>query len=321
MGCGTMLGLSNVSHGMPARSVINRVWLAMAMAAGLDLAIANPMDRGIAETVAAGDLLRGHDRDAKKFLSAAASFAAAPPSPRTEPPRRPSADPLASAPAKGREEEKTEASDDWAVLRRAIVQGDSAKAGGLGKTLDDAGTAPTVVINKGVVPALTEVGKLYDSGRYFLPQLLSAAAAAQGVCDAELTRIAEMGESVEKGTVVLATVEGDLHDLGKNVVATMLRSHGYKVVDLGKNVSCSEIERAAREQNAQVVGLSALMTSTMTRMEENIPALKKAIPGIRVIVGGASVSEEYSDRIGADGYSSDAVGAVNLVTRILAERR
>jgi 5-methyltetrahydrofolate--homocysteine methyltransferase len=322
MGCGTMLGLSNVSHGMPARSVINRVWLAMAMAAGLDLAIANPMDRGIAETVAAGDLLRGHDRDAKKFLSAAASFAVAPP-PRTEPPRRPSADLPAPAPAdadKEREEEEAEVSDDWAILRRAIVRGDSAKAGALGKTLDDAGTNPTVVINEGVVPALTEVGKLYDSGRYFLPQLLSAAAAAQRVCDAELTRIAEMGESVEKGTVVLATVEGDLHDLGKNVVATMLRSHGYKVVDLGKNVACGEIERAAREQNAQVVGLSALMTSTMTRMEENIPVLKKAIPGIRVIVGGASVSEEYSDRIGADGYSSDAVGAVNLVTRILAER-
>jgi 5-methyltetrahydrofolate--homocysteine methyltransferase len=303
LGCCTMLGLSNVSHGMPARSVINRVWLAMAMAAGLDLAIANPMDRGIAETAAAGDLLCGRDRDAKRFLSAAASFASAAPSPaRTEP----------SRPSPELSEETV-----WTALRRAVVQGDAGKAGELGAAMDGVGVDPTAVINEGVVPALAEVGKLYDSGRYFLPQLLSAAAAAQKVCDAELARIAEMGGSVEKGTVVLATVEGDLHDLGKNVVATMLRSHGYRVVDLGKNVACAEIERAAREQNAQVVGLSALMTSTMTRMEENIPLLKNALPGIRVIVGGASVSEDYSDRIGADGYSPDAIGAVKLVAHIL----
>ncbi|MDR2175132.1 MAG: homocysteine S-methyltransferase family protein [Synergistaceae bacterium] len=321
LGCRTMLGLSNVSHGMPARGVINRTWLAMAMAAGLDIAIANPMDRGIAETAAAGDLLCGHDRDAKKFLSAAASFAAPPSSSRAAPPR-----PRSSAAAGGEREEKEQTASGgdfgeepgaWPALRRAIVQGDSAKAGELGRAMDKAGMDPTAVINGGVVPALAEVGKLYDSGRYFLPQLLSAAAAAQKVCDAELARIAETGERAEKGTVVLATVEGDLHDLGKNVVATMLRSHGYRVVDLGKNVACAEIERAAREQNAQVIGLSALMTSTMSRMEENIPALKRALPGIRVIVGGASVSEDYSDRIGADGYSSDAIGAVKLVTRIL----
>jgi 5-methyltetrahydrofolate--homocysteine methyltransferase len=330
LGCGTMLGLSNVSHGMPARRVINRTWLAMAMAAGLDLAIANPMDRGIAETVAAGDLLCGHDRDAKKFLSAAASFAAAPPL-RIEPSRSaPSAAgrERESREHTGKQEEEAVSGDDaggefgdgggaWPALRRAIVQGDSGKAGELGRALDEAGTEPASVINEGVVPALAEVGQLYESGRYFLPQLLSAAAAAQRVCETELARIAEMGENVEKGTVVLATVEGDLHDLGKNIVGTMLRSHGYKVVDLGKNVACAEIERAAREQNAQVIGLSALMTSTMSRMEENIPILRKALPGIRVIVGGASVSEDYSDRIGADGYSPDAIGAVKLVARML----
>jgi 5-methyltetrahydrofolate--homocysteine methyltransferase len=163
------------------------------------------------------------------------------------------------------------------------------------------------------------VGRLYDSGRYFLPQLLSSAGAAQRVCDAELARVAASGESMEKGTVILATVEGDLHDLGKNVVATMLRSHGYKVVDLGKNVPCTEIEKAAQEHNAQVIGLSALMTSTMFRMEEDVSALKGKFPEMRVIVGGASVSDDYSRRIGADGYSPDAVGAVKLVSRILGD--
>ena len=208
--------------------------------------------------------------------------------------------------------------DEWALLRRAIVQGDSDKAGSIGKNMDDTGIDPTAIINNGVVPALGEVGKLYDSGRYFLPQLLSAAAAAQRVCDAELSRVAKAGAIIDKGLILLATVEGDLHDLGKNVVATMLRSNGYTVVDLGKNVSYAEIEKALREKDAKVVGLSALMTSTMVRMEEDVAELKKTFPKVKVIVGGASVNDDYSRRIGADGYSPDAVNAVKLVTELLA---
>jgi 5-methyltetrahydrofolate--homocysteine methyltransferase len=312
LGCCTMLGLSNVSHGMPARSVINRTWLAMAMAAGLDVVIANPMDRGIMETIAAGDLLCGHDKDAKKYLSSAGAFVqnTAAPAPR---PR--------GAEKKAEKEAEKEAcdapGDQWSPLRLAIVQGDPDKAEKLGRAMDDAKVDPTDVINLGVVPALAEVGRLYDSGRYFLPQLLSSASAAQRVCDAELARIAESGGGVDKGTIVLATVEGDLHDLGKNVVATMLRSHGYKVVDLGKNVPYEEIKRSAISQNARVVGLSALMTSTMFRMEEDVSSLKTDLPAVKVIVGGASVSEDYSQRIGADGYSPDAIGAVRLVSRML----
>ena len=215
--------------------------------------------------------------------------------------------------------ESAESQDEWSDLRRAIVQGDPDKAGELGGAMDKADVDPAAVINQGVVPALSEVGKLYDSGRYFLPQLLSSAAAAQKVCDAELVRIAASGESMEKGTVILATVEGDLHDLGKNIVATMLRSHGYKVVDLWKNVPFADIEKAVREHKAQIVGLSALMTSTMFLMEEDVSAIKSGLPDVRVIVGGASVSDDYSRRIGADGYSADAVGAVKLVSRLLEE--
>jgi 5-methyltetrahydrofolate--homocysteine methyltransferase len=318
LGCSATLGLSNVSHGMPARSVINRTWLAMAMAAGLDVVIADPLNRGIMETVAAGDLLCGHDKDAKKFLARAETFTRISPEKRN----RENREKKEKKETQEKEDKKEDlesdkgGGDEWAVLRRAIVQGDPDKAGELGRAMDEAGTNPTTIINEGVVPALTEVGKLYDSGRYFLPQLLSSAGAAQKVCDAELARIAASGESMEKGTVVLATVEGDLHDLGKNVVATMLRSHGYKVVDLGKNVPYTEIEKAAQEHKAWVVGLSALMTSTMFRMEEDVSALKDKFPGMRVIVGGASVSDDYSRRIGADGYSPDAVGAVKLVSQM-----
>ncbi len=308
LGCCTMLGLSNVSHGMPARGVINRTWLAMAMAAGLNVAIANPLDRGIVETIAAGDLLCGYDKDARKFLSMAGTFVSAPIIAKV---------PKAERGAKDDAEPGT--ADEWAALRLAIVRGDPDRASSLGREMDEANVDPTTVINEGVVPALAEVGRLYDEGRYFLPQLLSSASAAQKVCDAELARIAASGLSVKKGTIVLATVEGDLHDLGKNVVATMLRSHGYKVVDLGKNVPCAEIEKAAREHGARVVGLSALMTSTMFRMEEDVAALHGSLPDVRVIVGGASVSDDYSRRIGADGYSADAVGAVKLVGRMLGK--
>ena len=307
LGCCTMLGLSNVSHGMPARGVINRNWLAMAMGAGLDVVIANSMDRGIMETVAAGNLLCGHDKDARIFLAKAESFMTVSSAQPSRASGVPESEGVACAPENGK----------WAALRRAIVQGDSDRAVELGRDLDEADVNPTEIINEGVVPALTEVGKLYDSGRYFLPQLLSSATAAQQVCDKELARIAASGESMEKGTVILATVEGDLHDLGKNVVATMLRSHGYRVVDLGKNVPYVDIEKAVREHRAQIVGLSALMTSTMFRMEEDVAGIRKDLPGVRVIVGGASVSDDYSRRIGADGYSSDAVGAVNLVAKLL----
>jgi 5-methyltetrahydrofolate--homocysteine methyltransferase len=226
----------------------------------------------------------------------------------------------APEPARPVKEEEMKA-DNWSLLQIAIVQGDPDHAATLGRIMDEAGVEPTVVINRGVVPALTEVGKRYDDGRYFLPQLLSSAMAAQKVCDAELARIAASGGSVEKGTIVLATVEGDLHDLGKNVVATMLRSHGYRVVDLGKNVPCADIERAARENGAKIVGLSALMTSTMFHMEEDVMAIHKNLPDTRVIVGGASVSDDYSRRIGADGYSPDAVGAVRLVADLLQDRK
>ena len=308
LGCRTMLGLSNISHGMPARSVINRTWLAMAMSEGLDIVIANSLDRGIAETVAASDLLCGHDKDAKKFLSLADTFAQAG-----------SSQPSPAARKSMTEDSEPGARDEWTELRRAIVHGDSDKAGGLGRAMDEAGIDPKEIVNRGVVPALTEVGRLYDSGDYFLPQLLSSASAAQRVCDAELARIAESGAGMNMGTVVLATVEGDLHDLGKNVVATMLRSHGYKVVDLGKNVPYAEIEKATLESGARLIGLSALMTSTMPRMEENVAAVRKALPGVRVIVGGASVTDDYSRSIGADGYSPDAVGAVKLVSKILKE--
>lgn len=307
LGCQTMLGLSNVSHGMPARSLINRTWLAMAMASGLTLSISNVLDRGIMETVATGNLLCGHDNNAATFLSLADTFAVA-----------------SAAVSKVQTPAKTEpllvssgAEDSWRELKLAIVQGDPDRAAELGKAFDDQGIDPTLVINEGVVPALAEVGRLYDSGRYFLPQLLASAGAAQRVCDAELARISAAGGAISKGTVVLATVEGDLHDLGKNVVTTMLRSYGYTVFDLGKNVPYTEIRGAVEEHNADIVGLSALMTSTMFRMEENIAGLRKEFPALKIIIGGASVSEEYSQRIGADGYSPDAVGAVKLVSDLL----
>ena len=172
------------------------------------------------------------------------------------------------------------------------------------------------LVNQGVVPALEEVGKRYDCGEYFLPQLIASAQAAQAVCDDAMSRLGEQG-GAPREKILLATVEGDLHDLGKNVVGTVLRSHGYHVRDLGKNVPLDVLLKVAREERVALVGLSALMTTTMREMERVVRAFREELPGTPVLVGGASVNQEFADRIGAAGYSRDALGAVKLVHRLL----
>lgn len=295
----SMLGLSNVSHGMPARPLINRTWLAMAMGCGLSCAILNPLDTLLMDTVAAGNLLRGGD--AQKFIENA---------------------PAVSSQIVETVKKKTYSNSEslnigekFMALAEAIIQGDTDKAPKLSLQLDDI-FEPAEIINNAVIPALERVGKLYDEGVYFLPQLIASANAAQSVCDGELKRIAVSGGK-ERGVIVLATVEGDLHDLGKNVVATMLRSNGYKVFDLGKNVPYSEISECITRENAQVVGLSALMTGTMQVMQEDTERLKADFPNVIVTIGGASVSDEFCKKIGADGYAPDAPSAVRLIDRLL----
>lgn len=302
IGVSSLLGVSNVSHGMPGRPLLNRTFLAMAVSVGLSAAILNPLDDAMMETLSASELLAGRDPQGERYLTAMAR-------------RTPSV--KKGVPLQGRLEEDVPVADDSALLAAAILRGDGDRAEGTGRRMLSGGIAPLDLVHKGIIPALDEVGRLYDCGTLFLPQLISSAEAAQRVCAIAMDLVERAG-GVPRGKIVLATVEGDLHDLGKNVVSTVLKSHGFSVTDLGRDVPAASIVREARDTACQVVGLSALMTSTMTTMASTVATLRRELPEVLVIVGGASVNGEYAASIGADGYAPDAVGAVKLVDSLLA---
>ena len=309
LGVRTVLGVSNISHRMPVRPLLNRTFLAMAMASGLDAAIINPLDATLLATIRAAELLAGRDPGAGRYLADAPLLSDI----------ETSAGPALRSGLAG--QSKAEIACDalpcFRALADAIIRGDHEAAVNAVNVLLEEGHQPVETVNGGVIPALDAVGRLYDAGRYFLPQLIASAHAAQRVCDTALARLEASGASACPGRILLATVEGDLHDLGKNVVGTILKSHGYAVTDLGKDVPTAEILAAAGRERPDIVGLSALMTSTMEEMERAARQLKARFPGIRVMVGGASVNQAFADRIGADGYAGDAVASVRLVTRLL----
>ena len=305
MGFSTILGISNVSHGLPARSVLNRTYLAMALGAGLDAVLADPCDEEAMALVAAGNVLTGRDLQARSYIEKFAS-------PTSSPEKRstvPSSGVAGTAPQEG------SSGTPLDRLATSILLGETERARGIARE-ELRALSPMDLVNQGVVPALEEVGKRYDCGEYFLPQLIASAQAAQAVCDDAMSRLGEQG-GAPREKILLATVEGDLHDLGKNVVGTVLRSHGYQVRDLGKNVPLDVLLKVAREERVALVGLSALMTTTMREMERVVRAFREELPGTPVLVGGASVNQEFADRIGAAGYSRDALGAVKLVHRLL----
>lgn len=310
LGVGTALGISNVSHGLPGRPVLNATFLAMALGAGLDAAIVNPLDNRVWEVLRAGAVLVNRDRHAKAYLAAQPREEAAPPAPATSAVMSAatelavSATPGAVPPA------------GWsAALYQAVVAGEAERTPNLvAKALAEA--PPLAVIDQAVVPALEEVGRRYETGEYFLPQLMLSAEAARAAFAELKPRLAQESAGARQGTVVLATVAGDIHDIGKNIVAVMLENRGFRVVDLGRDVPAARIVEAARQERAELVGLSALMTTTMTGMGRVIEALKAAGVPAKVMVGGAVVTEEFARQIGADGYGRDAVAAVRLARRL-----
>lgn len=296
LGVGTILGVSNVSHGLPGRPALNATFLAMALAAGLDAAIMNPLDERMWETLRAGAVLVNRDRHARAYLVAQPKDAEPAPAALLTAPSAIQGDP----------------GEDWtAALFRAVVEGEAGQAANMvAKAL--AVAEPLDVVNRAVAPALAEVGRRYETGEYFLPQLMLAAEAAKASFTALKPHLARSGAGPAKGTVILATVEGDIHDIGKNIVAVMLENHGFRVVDLGRDVPPDRIATAALDERAELVGLSALMTTTMTGMTRTIAALRKASVPAKVMVGGAVVTADYAREIGADGYGPDAVAAVRL---------
>lgn len=295
LGVATVLGLSNVSHGLPQRSWLNSAFLALALGAGLDAAIASPFDNRVKETIAAAALLTGRDTNAANYLVQAGKQPAAA-----------LAAPTTTVPASSLQ-----------TLGDLILKGQPELIIPLLKELTAKHDLLTI-INQGIIPPLEKVGELFACGEVFLPQLIMSGDAAKKA----FTYLKESFPDrpiEQKGTIVMGTVRGDIHDIGKNITAALIENHGYKVIDLGKNVSGEEFLASAKKEKAQIVGLSALMTTTMIEMEPIIKLLKKENPSLKVIVGGAVITKEYARQIGADGYGKDAVQAVKLVQSLLEQ--
>ena len=290
LGLKTVLGVSNISFGLPNRPLINQNFLTMALTYGLDLPIINPNVDAMTGAVRAYKLLANIDKNSFDFIAAYNSAAV----------------------------QKTENKDENNIsLEYAVENGlkdESEKATAeLLKTAD-----PMEIINGALIPALDKAGEQFEKGTIFLPQLILTAGAAQaafGVIREKM--ISENSSPVSKGKIVLATVKGDIHDIGKNIVKVLLENYGYTVIDLGKDVPCEEVVRAALEHRVKLVGLSALMTTTLKSMEETIRLLRESGSECKVVVGGAVLTPEYAEKIGADFYAKDAKETCDIAKRIV----
>ncbi len=295
LGLGTVLGVSNISFGLPARPVLSAAFFAMALEAGLKAAIVNPKDARMMDAWRAGVLLLGQDPRAEGYIAHYAAQGAP----------EPAAPPGGAAVAAIRER-----------LAAAVVAGD---AEGVVALVDEAlaeGLAALAVSNEGLLPGLEEVGRRFGAGRVFLPQVMRSAETMQAAFNRLKAAMAgETGPSL--GKILMATVEGDIHDIGKNIVCTLLENHGFEVIDLGKNVPAARILEAARQHKVDAVGLSALMTTTIQQMDVVLEQLRTAGIKTFTMVGGAVVTEEYAARIGADLYARDALEAVAKIKRLL----
>lgn len=288
----TTIGLSNISFGLPARGLLNSTFLTMAAASGLSSCIAHPGNARIREALAATEVLLNRDPNAEQFIADYAEWK-----------------PGSGAVVGGGIVSGGAASTAY----EAVIKGDKDNVVALIIKELEAGLSPFTVVNQLLIPAITEVGGKYERKEYFLPQLLRSAETMQhGFAHLKPMLEEEGGETV-KPTIIMATVEGDIHDIGKNIVCLMLGNHGFNVVDLGKDVKAEAIVDAAQKHNAKLIGLSALMTTTMVRMHDTVALLReRGMNDVKVMVGGAVVTQAFADSIGAHGYSLDAVSAVRL---------
>ncbi|MBE6595387.1 MAG: homocysteine methyltransferase [Ruminococcaceae bacterium] len=296
LGCHTSLGVSNVSFGLPARDAVNSTYFAMALSAGLSAAIMNPHSTEMMKTYHAYRALAGLDENCSGFIAFSETL--------------PVAQTAVSVPVT----HKT-VSENASRLQEAVVKGLRERAAALTAELIKT-EPPLSLVERELIPALNEVGVGFEEKRVFLPQLLMSAEAAKAAF--EVIKSAVSGGTQRNGkTVILATVKGDIHDIGKNIVRLLLENYGFSVVDLGKDVSPEEIAREAVRLHAPLVGLSALMTTTVPAMAETIALLRTEAPWCRVMVGGAVLTQEYADSIGADRYAHDAMGAVRYAEELL----
>ena len=307
LGVRTILGVSNISFGLPCRPYLNTTFLTMAMYAGLDLAIMNPSSEEMMAAVYAYNVLTNRDKQSGRYIARYADQV-----PASAALAKAMQDKAASGVPAAAEAAGPAVSGPYAPLMKAVEQGLKGEAAACTKALL-AEKEPLELVDEALIPALDIVGVKYEKGKLFLPQLLQAASAAQSAFDEIKTAIAQRGGAgASKGRIVLATVKGDVHDIGKNIVKVILENYGFEVIDLGRDVPVETVVETVREKNVHLVGLSALMTTTLKSMEETIAALHAAKLDCKVMVGGAVLTPEYAEKIGADWYAKDAKQSADI---------
>lgn len=308
LGVATICGLSNISFGLPERQFVNSAFLTMAIGQGLTMAIANPGQTLLANAALASDLLLNKTDADLNYINGVCRAEI------TAGGQKTAQDGTSAQQGGSQQEADAEAEHPLFV---SVVKGKSGAVVDLVKQQLESGEKPAAVIDGYLIPAINRVGELFEKGTYFLPQLISSAETMELAIDYLEPLLAKERGDKKLDTIVMATVKGDIHDIGKNLVTLMLKNYGYEVIDLGKDVDSQCILDTAKEKNAAVIGLSALMTTTMTEMGRLIEMAKEQGVRSKIIVGGAVVTEDYANEIGADGYSKDAREAVKLVNRLL----
>ena len=297
LGLKNVLGVSNVSFGLPNRELVNSTFLTMAMSNGLDLPIMNPNNAAMTGAVGAFRLLSGYDRNGADYIE---KFGA---------------ETIVTQTVKS--ENKAAVSTGGDDIAHAVASGLKAECAAAAEKLLSEGADPMFLINEKLIPALDSAGERFEKGSIFLPQLIQSAGAAQAAFDVVKKAIAARGgENESRGRVVLATVKGDIHDIGKNIVKTLLENYGFEVIDLGKDVDYQTVVDAAVKYDVRLVGLSALMTTTLKSMEETIKLLRENNVNCKIVVGGAVLTKTYAEKIGADFYAKDAKETVDIAKKV-----
>ena len=288
LGCNTSLGVSNVSFGLPSRDLVNAAFFTTAMENGLSAAIMNPYSERMMEAYYSFNVVKGLDDNCMDFINFASR----------------------------QEVQPTVKQESSLTLKETIEKGLKEKASEI--TIAMLGnSAPLDIVNAHVIPALDNVGKRFEEKKLFLPQLLMSAEAAKASFEVIKATMSADSSSVKKGSIVIATVHGDIHDIGKNIVKLLLENYGYNVIDLGKNVPPETVLKAVTDNHAPLVGLSALMTTTVPAMEETVKLIKENAPWCKTVVGGAVLTQDYADKIGADKYAADAMETVRYAETVI----
>ena len=308
----TICGLSNISFGLPERGYVNTAFLTMAISKGLTMAIANPSQDLLMNAAFASDMLLNRPSSDIRYIEHMSKFAEKNAQYETVKIEK------SSSVTASNDNNVDEALAENAVYKAVLKGSRETVISEVDKALED-GKKPDEIINDYLIPAINQVGELFNSKKYFLPQLIASANTMKDAIDYLEPKMERKSGGENMPTLVIATVEGDIHDIGKNLVVLMLKNYGYNVIDMGKDVKCEDIVELAMKEDAAIIGLSALMTTTMMRMQDVVELCRERGCQSKVIIGGACITQSFADEIGADGYSKDAADCVKLVERLLAE--